>query len=139
MFFCGTPWQVATRDDPNYAHFLVGWDKFLKENPDGAIDSINYPSCGKIFHVIPRPALRRLLLRMLHPDPAKRLTIHEVLNDRWLRNIECCCPDPKDSEISYYAGAIGMDGLQSMDKMSKPHKHCPPKKGLFDFDFNWHL
>lgn len=118
IFFKGTLWSSPDPNDPPYARFLEGWEKFSKETT-GEISCSNMPSCGEGFDFIPKKPLKRLIFRMLNPDPTKRITINEALNDRWVKGIECCCPDPED-----------MDGNQESTKIK--HNHClPSKKGIF--------
>lgn len=133
LFFQGTPWQEATRLDPNYLRFLAGWEKFLQENADGTLDIYNYPSCGRVFNAFPKPPFRRILLQMLQPDPNRRVTIHEVLNDRWVKRIECCCPDPEIMRTAVKYTEVDIDESQLAKKIHfKRHNHCPPnKRGFF--------
>jgi len=129
--FRGMPWECADTKDPNYAKFIAGWDDFMKTKPDGIVTETQYPSCGKIFSILYKEALRRLLLRMLHPDPEKRITIHEALNDRWVKTIECCCPEPNElSKAVTSIDAAGKGSCKLAGKMvvQKMHNHVPPEK-----------
>lgn len=118
IFFKGTLWSSPDPNDRSYAQFVEGWEKFTKETT-GEVSCSNLPSCGGGFDFLPNKPLKRLIFRMLNPDPAKRITIHEALNDRWVKGIECCCPDPVD-----------MAGNQESTKIK--HNHClPSKKGIF--------
>lgn len=96
------------------------------------MDSLNYPSCGMVFNALQKPVLRRLLLRMLHPNPAERLTIDGALNDRWVRSIECCCLDPEYLPRTLeYSDAMRTDSQIACQTTLK-HNHFPPtKKGIF--------
>lgn len=116
--------------DVNYAKFMAGWDDFLLKKPDGIVTETEYPSCGRIFSALPKAALKRLVLRMLHPDPERRITIHDALGDRWVSRIECCCPDPKDTvkPVNSIDAAKGSGQLAGQVKVQKVHNHLPPEK-----------
>lgn len=90
MFVRGTPWKAAESSDGNYARFISGWDKFHADHPGGTIE-YDYPACGPVFNIIPSLPLRRLLLKMLDPNPDRRIGMMDILNDRFVRRIECCC------------------------------------------------
>ncbi|KAL1980234.1 hypothetical protein VTN96DRAFT_4439 [Rasamsonia emersonii] len=130
LFFRGTPWQAARLTDVNYAKFIAGWDNFLLKKPDGIVTETEYPSCGRIFSALPKAALKRLVLRMLHPDPERRITIHDALRDRWVSRIECCCPDPKDTvkPVNSIDAAKGSGKHAGQMKVQKVHNHLPPEK-----------
>ncbi|KAJ8115770.1 hypothetical protein OPT61_g2663 [Boeremia exigua] len=129
MAFGGCPWQAAKSEFEYYARFKRGWQDWLKEHPDGELfeGPDGYPKCGKLFNMIEGSAIRHLILRMLHPIPGKRITIREVLNTSFIRNIDCCCPesfeDPKCcSDDTKSSSARGRSSPK------KPlHHHIPPK------------
>ena len=72
-----------------------------------------------------------ILLRMLHPDPSKRATIHDILGDRWIKTIECCSMETEEEILKltktksgrFDAGKCGSANL----KVKKQHNHLPPK------------
>jgi serine/threonine protein kinase len=78
MVFHGVPWEAAHPKDLNYCHYL---------------------SCGAArfepFTRLPSGA-RCLLRRILEPDPTKRISIDEIMENEWFCNIEIvplakCC------------------------------------------------
>jgi protein-serine/threonine kinase len=130
MIYKGNPWPAANRTHPHhhYARFLSGWDKFIDKYPDGLITGSETPSCGPLFASLHKPAIRNLLLRMMHPNPNKRITVHEAVRDRSVQGIECCCLeeygggvviDAKDKESWKVVGRVGV---------RKVHNHLPPKE-----------
>lgn len=96
------------------------------------IQDDDIPGCGPIFSLLPKYPLRRLLLRMLHPDPNKRITIHEALNDRWLKSsVECCVRDSSETEnVVTSIDVADKDSARLAGKMivQKMHNHLPPEK-----------
>lgn len=65
----------------------------MQHNPECDMTSKNYPRCGDVFQEVRTPAMRQLFLRMLHPNPVERLSVHHVLNNFWFEErVECCHP-----------------------------------------------
>ncbi|KAL2359846.1 hypothetical protein RJZ56_007301 [Blastomyces dermatitidis] len=129
----GSPWPAADSKYVQYANFLNGWNKFLKENPDRIITEDEYPKCGELFRRLKYFGLKRLILKMLHPDPAKRATIQEVMHDRFFKTIECCAPEPIEPGkvvTSIDVASSGSHRLASKMVVQKTHNHFPPSKRL---------
>ncbi|KAG0204034.1 serine/threonine-protein kinase HAL4/sat4 [Mortierella sp. NVP41] len=73
MVYHGIPFRAATSQDPNYQHFLTmreinGYEPFEKL-PVGC---------------------RKLMKRILDPNPETRITIEEIMEDEWFKSIETC-------------------------------------------------
>lgn len=132
LHYKGLPWPSADRSNTFYATFAKGWDEFLAKTPDGPIDETNYPRCGKMMSQLPSFSMKRQILKMLHPDPTKRITIQEALNARFVKAIECCCMDEEElSNCLARQGTIDVTAkgsCRSMNKMQvqKKHHHAPP-------------
>ncbi|PGH34865.1 HAL protein kinase [[Emmonsia] crescens] len=126
------PWPAADRKYSQYATFIDGWNRFLEKNPDRAVTEDDYPRCGPIFSIgIQHSGLKRLILKMLHPDPAKRATIQEVMQDRFFKTIDCCAPEPLDPSkvvTSIDVASSGSHRLASRMVVQKTHHHFPPSK-----------
>lgn len=136
MTFCGNPWQAANDQSPYYVTFRKGYEKWMKENPECIITETNYPSCGPLFKFTEKlgsPAMKRLMLKMMNPNPAKRISIHDVLLSNTVKSIECC------TEESYEDGpgllvdatkgkAMTNDGRKTKMTVKKKHNHVPPKE-----------
>jgi protein-serine/threonine kinase len=116
LFVRGNPWHAAEPTDAHYARFLSGWDKFHAEVPNRKVNEFDYPSCGAVFGLIPKMSLRCLVLQMLNPDPARRISLADAMNHRFVRRTECCCPE--------YSETDDTDGTRVT------HNHLPPKKGI---------
>ncbi|KAH8701815.1 kinase-like domain-containing protein [Talaromyces proteolyticus] len=130
LFFHGIPWQAAKPEDPGYSKFLAGWHKFLLRNPRGKVTKTEYPSCGEAFEALPSSRLRRIILKMLHPDPDMRITIDEVLRHQWIKNIECCSPETSHV-ANPNAPMDSSDSVSTQDarkKVAKIHHHLPPPR-----------
>jgi len=112
MVFGVHPWVKATPDNTNYKKYLNGWNKWLKDHPEGQIEpgSNDYPDCGKLFHLLNSDSLERLVLRMLNPNPQKRISIAEALASDVVRRMECC------QRVSYEENA----------PTNVKHDHTPP-------------
>ncbi|KAF2631681.1 Pkinase-domain-containing protein [Macroventuria anomochaeta] len=129
MAFGGCPWQAAKSEFEYYAKFKRGWQDWLRDHPDGELfDGPNgYPKCGKLFNMIEGPAIRHLILRMLHPIPEKRITIREVLNTSLIRNVDCCCPENYEDPNCCSDGATLSSAHGRFSPKKPVHHHIPPK------------
>ncbi|KAJ4383577.1 hypothetical protein N0V86_001631 [Didymella sp. IMI 355093] len=129
MTFGGCPWQAAKSEFEYYATFKRGWQNWLKEHPDGDLfeGPNGYPRCGKLFNMIEGPAIRHLILRMLHPIPEKRITIRDVLNTSLIRNVDCCASESFE-DPGCCVGNIRPSSAHGRLSPKKPqHHHIPPK------------
>lgn len=92
MIFGVHPWVKAVPDNTNYKKYINGWNAWLKTHPEGIIQpgSDDYPQCGKLFTLLHSGSLERLVLRMLHPDPTKRISIADALASDIVRRWDCC-------------------------------------------------
>ncbi|KAI4594351.1 hypothetical protein KJ359_008375 [Pestalotiopsis sp. 9143b] len=97
LMFSANLWEKASTDPStkgvaNYIALVQGWDRYnakKAKNPDLSPDILPRNAALEYGCSQSKP-LRRLLLNMLNPDPAKRLTITEIVNSRWMKNVECC-------------------------------------------------
>ena len=133
MYFGGQPWKEAAPTEQMYAKYIAAWDKFLQTHPDGQIKDSEYPTnAGPLFTAIDKPALKLLILKMLNPDPVKRVKIQDVIGNRWLKTVDCCVDD--EDEISGCKKANGQPAAIDASKCSsakklvvkKVHNHVPP-------------
>lgn len=130
---CGSNlWARAKYDpenNPNYTSLVNAFDKWNAKHPDGqaTISESDYPAYMLFDQFINPPALRRVLLMMLNPNPEKRASMSQVVNHRWVKNIECCQVE------SYDDPAVIIDATKSTSLNSKGtrkifcHNHLPPK------------
>ncbi|KAL9086065.1 MAG: hypothetical protein Q9165_007277 [Trypethelium subeluteriae] len=127
--FYGSPWHAANAEHATYARFNKGWDEWLLSHPDGkipdpsAVNAEDLPRCGPLFQALQKPALKRLLLKMMHPDPEKRISIENAVKTGFVRHIDCCVeegdalPTQIDPEKS----------LKGLYEVKKEHCHLPPR------------
>lgn len=93
MTFGGAIWSRAEAGNLHYDKLVAGWDKWNKKHhdeKDATITETDYPKHLALDLGVNPPALRRILLQMLNPDPNKRMCIYDVITNRWVKNIECC-------------------------------------------------
>jgi hypothetical protein len=77
------------------------------------------------------PALKRLMLKMLHPIPEKRISIHDVLVGATMRGIECCSAESFEDtccniDASKSGKCKGLDGKKAVKRVK--HNHIPPRE-----------
>ena len=71
MSYNSVPWKIAKREDTHYRYYLQNRAKFWP------IERLHFGQ-------------RKLMYRLLDPDPLKRITIAEILQDEWFQSIEYC-------------------------------------------------
>lgn len=134
LIFGGSLWSKASTSDANYASFIKGWEDWDAKHAETGDDEEesgeprvpregDYPHILAFDRFVKPPTLRRLLLRMLNPDPALRVPIGDVLNNRWMKGVDCCqlesYEDPAPIDVSK------KDGLKGASKIYC-HNHLPP-------------
>lgn len=148
MTYSGSPWQAAKTEHEFYAKFKKGWDEWLPNHPDGELTDgpDGTPKCGLVFTKLDNPALKRLMLKMLHPIPEKRILIHDVLMTSCVKNIDCCSPETLNEAPSSVDACAGKASKSAKATVLKKHSHLPPKEHKtpkvlqhrFDMGHGWH-
>lgn len=129
----GSPWPMPRETSVNYASFKNGWDKFLQDQPDGVMTETSYPHCGDLFHALAQiysSGVKRLLLSMMCPDPARRASVDEVMANPYFRAIECCVPDDSTPACTSSDTPLEDSHLQrpNVPDLRKIHNHAPPER-----------
>ncbi|KAH6651715.1 kinase-like domain-containing protein [Truncatella angustata] len=96
LLFSANLWERAstapgTKGNDNYVKLVQAWDRYRtkkENNPDLPPEVL--PRVPAIDFAVKQTPLKRILLNMLNPDPAERITISEIVNSRWMKNVECC-------------------------------------------------
>ena len=129
----GLLWQVPkSGNSPVYDDLIRGWTKWNAKHADGSELSItesDYPHVTFFDQFINPPALRRVLLTMLNPDPEKRASIAVVAKNRWMKNVECCQIDSYDDPTTTIDASRARSCLKSISKVVH-HNHLPPSTHL---------
>ncbi|KAG4436215.1 hypothetical protein IFR05_008311 [Cadophora sp. M221] len=126
----GVLWNEAKAgSSPLYDDLLRGWTKWnSKHTVEGAeITKSDYPYVAFFDQHINPPALRRVLLTMLNPDPSKRASISIVAKNRWMKNVECCQIDSYDDPKTCIDASRA--STKQMTKVVH-HNHLPPASHL---------
>lgn len=126
LTFGGAIWSRAESGNTHYDKLVKGWERWYKAHPepDATITDTDYPKCLALDVGVNPPPLRRILLQMLNPDPAKRISILNVATNRWFKNIECCQAESYDDPINCI-DATKKDSIGN--KKIFCHSHLPPK------------
>jgi protein-serine/threonine kinase len=127
MTFGGSPWREAKLTDERYRKYNAGWQTWLAKHPEGIINEQS-----GIPHTIPiisaeflgNAGIKKLMLKMLHPIPEKRITIREIINHPFFKGIECCTPETCDDGPSPTGDCCTRDFKKSVQRK---HSHIPPK------------
>jgi protein-serine/threonine kinase len=132
----GAPlWQRAdtraeSKPHPNYLNLVKGWDRWNAKHAGSemAITDVDYPKAQAFDMFVKPPALRRVLLQMLNPNPERRISINDVINNRWIKNIECCqlesYEDPTKTIDASKKTSLNRGGQRKIFC----HNHLPPKE-----------
>ncbi|KAK4040692.1 kinase-like domain-containing protein [Parachaetomium inaequale] len=130
LIFGGPLWHKAelpanASPRENYASLVRGWDKWTNKHAEAtetAITDIDYPHVFVFDTFVKPPALRRVLLQMLNPDPEKRISIASVVSNRWVKNIECCQPENYDEPNA--ASMIDASKKPCLNRVSGKKIYC---------------
>ncbi|MCJ1311569.1 hypothetical protein MMC25_005242 [Agyrium rufum] len=91
-----------------------------------AITELAYPTnIGKIFTMLNKQGLKLLILKMLHPDPEARIKIQDILNDRWLKGVDCCI-EYEDAGAKGKLDVSKKSGVSKATAVRRNHHHTPP-------------
>ncbi|KAK7551438.1 kinase-like domain-containing protein [Phyllosticta citricarpa] len=147
------PWGSADpKNDVKFAAYMRNWNEWLERHPDGRILDDNspdaYPKTAPCFQHLDNPSIKKLIIKMLHPDPDKRITMREVLATPTMRAIECCTPESfEDTSSAVSVDARTRVGCKNARKALtvKKHHHLPPKESKipkalqhrFDMGHGW--
>ncbi|KAK1954545.1 kinase-like protein [Colletotrichum eremochloae] len=126
LTFGGNIWKRADTSHEGYRLLLKGWEKWEAKHPepDARITETDYPHYPAFDLMVSPPALRRVLLMMLHPNPAKRASISDIANHRWVKNIECCQLESYDDPANLI-DATKKGSAQLNTKRVFCHNHLP--------------
>ncbi|KAK0753591.1 kinase-like domain-containing protein [Schizothecium vesticola] len=113
---------------PNYADLCKGWNSWRKKHGEDATPSNeSYPSVRSINFGAKQNVLRKLLLRLLDPNPKTRILIEELATNRWIKQIECCQLESYD-EPSRTIDASKKASLKCGGSKTFCHNHLPPRE-----------
>lgn len=128
LTFGGAIWSRAERGNMHYDKLTEGWTRWYNKHTecDPCITDTDYPKCYALDVGVTPPALRRLLLQMLNPEPTKRIGIDEVINNRWMKNVECCQIESYE-DPTQIIDATKRDQTKIGTKKIFCHNHLPPK------------
>ncbi|KAG6028523.1 hypothetical protein E4U41_000640 [Claviceps citrina] len=129
LTFGGAIWSRAEAGNVHYDKLVRGWDKWYSKHPerDACITDTDYPNCYALDVGVNPPALRRILLQMLNPHPDRRITMSEVVNNRWVKNVECCQLESYEEQAQVIDATKKDACLKGSTKKIFCHSHLPPK------------
>lgn len=129
LIFGGALWTKAelNKGQEQYEGIVTGWTKWNNKHPDGGvITETDYPHVKAFDYMVNPPALRRLLIGMLNPDPARRTTIAEAAGNRWMKTVECCQVDSFEDPTAII-DATKKGSCRSKSSKVAVHNHLPEK------------
>ncbi|KAI1156219.1 kinase-like domain-containing protein [Nemania diffusa] len=128
LTFGANLWEKAEAggSQKNYNELVAAWEKAdAKKVAKPDIAKEIYPKSAAFEYFVKPLGLRRLLLNMLHFDPKKRITMSDVVTNRWMKNVECCQLESYDDPVKYI-DASKKDCMKSLNGKIFCHNHLPP-------------
>ncbi|KAK9469276.1 HAL protein kinase [Lipomyces arxii] len=120
LTFGGHPFTKADNSDERYVAYHNTISDFHKEFPDVDFTDSETTELPKFRMFAPYSlACRRLLLRMLDPDPTRRCTIYEALNDSFTNRVEICCITADNDQDQETMGLVDASDKNSHKMMAK--------------------
>ncbi|KAK7973402.1 kinase domain containing protein [Apiospora saccharicola] len=119
-------WQNDAKSAGQYNKLCQAYEKYnqrVEKNPEGTKDAL--PHLDAFDYCVKPLALRRLLLKMLNPDPKKRWTMSEVVGSRWFKTIECCQLESYDDPVMFIDASKKNATISTAGKIYC-HNHLPP-------------
>lgn len=129
LTFGGAIWSRAELGNLHYDKLVKGWEKWYMKHPehDACITDADYPNCHALDVGVNPPALRRILLQMLNPDPKRRIGMAEVVGNRWMKNVECCQMESYEEQAQMIDATKKDAGFRGSRGKLFCHNHLPPK------------
>jgi protein-serine/threonine kinase len=132
LLVCGTPWERPDTTVNSYARFCASWDDwFGKYGEDAELDPEKLPlpeyARTTAFRMMESQPMKALVLRMLHPVPKRRISVHEVLESKEMDEIECCQqPMMTEEQLAAMNGADSLEYIRNRRKKVDHKCHRPP-------------
>ncbi|KAF6844267.1 kinase domain containing protein [Colletotrichum musicola] len=127
LCFGGCIWKRAEdqKEQQYYQALVQAWSKWEKtqSQTDAEKSDLDYPKYAPFHNMVHPPPLRRVMLKMLHPDPDKRAKISDVVNYRWIKGIECCQVENYDDPATMIDASKKSDA--KLEKKVFCHNHLP--------------
>ncbi|KAK6839506.1 hypothetical protein PG990_011128 [Apiospora arundinis] len=122
-------WQNDSKTAGQYNKLVQAYERYnarIAKDPEGEKTKDALPHLDAFDYCVKPLALRRLLLRMLNPDPEKRWSMAEVVTSRWFKTIECCQLDSYDDPVKFIDASKKNATISTAGKIYC-HNHLPPQ------------
>ncbi|TGZ78247.1 Pkinase-domain-containing protein [Ascodesmis nigricans] len=129
----GPLWYSTEPTSEQFVKYVKCFRAWEKDHPDGEMTKSGTFPRHPAFQTLNKIAARKLVYRMLHLNPDKRITIHEALNDPWVQGIEVCAVDPPAGcpagtfPQAVDAGCKGACKQATKSGVRRLHHHLPPR------------
>ena len=130
IVFSGPLWYSTAREPANkqFLHYITCFEEWQKKNPSGEMTRDGPYPRHPVFALL-KPSAKKLMYRMLHLDPKKRITIQDALDDKWIQSIEVCCVSDETSgcvDGKLDAGCKSASRQVARAGVHRLHHHLPP-------------
>ncbi|KAF9872201.1 kinase domain containing protein [Colletotrichum karsti] len=125
LCFGGGLWTRAEAGNQWFDKLCQVWKRWETKNPDiNPKKADNLPHFPPFDHLSHPVGFKRLLLRMLDPNPDRRASISDIINNRWFRDqVECCQLENYDDPVTIIDASKKSDA-QTVTKVFC-HNHLP--------------
>lgn len=122
----GSLWMRPDEEEcAYYATFMSGWRTWLEEHGDRVTnETTGYPKCGRFMTMAGPPGMKKIMLKLMHPNPDKRLSVHDALNNPYVKNIKCCSPESLERCVFDASTNCKSRPMETLYK----HNHIPSKR-----------
>ena len=127
LIFNACLWEKAeVGSSQNYNQLINGWERLEAKKLEDESLKDSYPKVMAFEFAVKPASLRRLVLQMLHPDPKKRITMNEVITNRWMKSVECCQLESYEDPVKFI-DASKKNATRSATGKIFCHNHLPPQ------------
>ncbi|KAI5795909.1 kinase-like domain-containing protein [Pyronema domesticum] len=127
IFFGGPLWYSTESKSDHFNKYIQCFKKWEELHPNADMKKDNSYPRHPVFSQL-KPSVMKLMYRMMHIDPEKRITIQEAIEDPWVKGIEVCNVDDGRhcaSSSSIDAGCKEVSKQVAKAGVNRLHHHLP--------------
>ncbi|KAI9889582.1 MAG: hypothetical protein M1814_005185 [Vezdaea aestivalis] len=133
--FGGQIWMSPEESEQNFRLFSCGYRKWVASHAESPVitSTSDLPKCGPAFGNLKLMGEKKCVLRMLHPNPAHRITMRDLLEDNWFKGIDCCSADVNTTAPPALDASAKKSCRLASKHVRRMHNHLPPSNKVPTF------